>query len=222
MATYEDDGTWLWMSFVPEHKLILAQAIGERKQYMADQIIATTKERLNSSCIPLFVSDGLHQYTKALLKYYGYLKTYELTGKRGRPRSPEQVPLPGLNYAQVVKHRKGGKVIKVERKFIYGTSNDSKQISTSLIERQNLTLRQDNNRLSRKTIGFSKKIMGLKQQATLYSGYFNYCRKHRSLFSRDELGRKRFNTPMKSIGITDHVWSLNELLTYSYHIISTN
>ncbi len=55
------------------------------------------------------------------------------------------------------------------------------EISTSLLERQNLTLRQDNNRVSRKTIGFSKKLKGLYYQMRLYCTYSNFCREHEGL-----------------------------------------
>ena len=94
-------------------------------------------------------------------------------------------------------------------------------ISTSYIERQNLTCRQDNNRISRKTIGFSKKTVELDHQMTLYFANFNYCRKHRSLKYKDDQGKTKFNCPAKQAGLIDHVWSLHELLTFPYHKIET-
>jgi IS1 family transposase len=69
MEAYEDDGTWVWVSFASESRLVVAHAVGERKQYMADKVEETTKKRIAS--VPLFVSDGLKFYTKALLKSYG-------------------------------------------------------------------------------------------------------------------------------------------------------
>jgi len=75
MEEYEDDGTWVWLSYAPECCLIIAHHIGERKQKSADKIINTTKERLSS--LPLFSSDGLYFYKHALLKAYGYLKKFK-------------------------------------------------------------------------------------------------------------------------------------------------
>jgi len=94
---------------------------------------------------------------------------------------------------------------------------DPKDISTSLVERRNLTLRQDNNRIPRKTIGFSKRLDELDKQMTLYFAHFNFCRGHGSLIHLDCSGRKRKSSPAKECGLTDHNWSLRELLTYPYH-----
>ena len=220
MEEYEDDGTWIWVSFAPEYRLIIAHHIGKRKQKSADKIINTTKERLSS--LPLFSSDGLFFYTHALVKAYGYFKKFKHNGKRGRPKKPKWIPYLDLKYGQVVKHRNGGRLASVKKRIIFGKNINLKDISTSLLERQNLTFRQDNNRISRKTIGFSKEEFGLDDQITLYCAHFNFCRKHRSLSYFDEGGKKRLNSPAKEYGLIDHNWSLKELLTFPYHKTSTN
>lgn len=183
---------------VSESRLVVAHAVGERKQYMADKVVGVTKERLASR--PLFVTDGLQQYPKALLKHYGKL---------------------GLKYAQVIKYRQGRRLTKVVKKAIFGNGIDLRNISTSLIERLNLTLRQDNNRISRKTIGFSKKREWLDKQMTLYFANFNFCREHGSLKYEDENGCCKKNSPAKEQGLIDHNWTLRELLTHPYYITST-
>jgi hypothetical protein len=167
--------------------------------------------------VPLFVFEGLRFYTRALLKSYGKLVAFPKTGRRGRPRKPKLVHDSDLRYAQVIKVKAGGAIRKVKKKVIFGKDIDPKDISTSLVKRQNLTLRQDNNRISRKTIGFSKNISELDKQMTLYFAHFNFCRGHWSQISLYCLGRKRMNTPAKKCGLTDHNWSLRELLTYPYH-----
>lgn len=131
--------------------------------------------------------------------------------------------MPGvdLRYAQVIKFKAQGAVRKVNNKVVFGKDINPKEISTSLVERQNLTLRQDNNRISRKTIGFSKKIAELDKQMTLYFAQYNFCRGHGSLISLDRFERKRKNSLAKECGLTDHNWSLRELLTYPYHRMST-
>jgi IS1 family transposase len=202
-----------------ESRLVLSHVVGERSQKIADQLVTNTVKRLKS--IPLFVTDGLKLYTVALRKQYGMLKPFSPTGKRGRPRSPKLIVDELLKYAQVIKMRAKGNLKKVFKRIIFGENIDPKMISTSYIERQNLTCRQDNNRISRKTIGFSKKTEELDHQMTLYFANFNYCRKHRSLKYIDDQGKRKFNCPAKQAGLIDHIWDLHELLTYPYHKIET-
>lgn len=79
---------------------------------------------------------------------------------------------------------------------------DRKQICTSHVERQNLTMRTFLRRLTRLTMGFSKKLENLKHAIALHFAYYNFCRIHRSLRV----------TPAMEAGITDHVWTLDELI----------
>lgn len=93
------------------------------------------------------------------MKQYGVLREFPQNGKRGRPRKPKIVLSDDLKYAQVVKTRINGILKKVEKNIIFREDieqSEQSEISTTLLERQNLTFRQDNNRVSRKTIGFSK------------------------------------------------------------------
>jgi IS1 family transposase len=202
-----------------ESRLVLSHVVGERSQKIADQLVINTVKRLKS--IPLFATDGLKLYTIALRKQYGKLKQFAPTGKPGRPRRPRLIVDELLKYAQVIKMRAEGRLKKVFKRIIFGENIDTKMISTSYIERLNLTCRQDNNRISRKTIGFSKKTAELDHQMTLYFANFNYCRKHRSLKYNDDHGKIKFNCPAKQAGLIDHIWCLHELLTFPYHIIKT-
>ncbi len=83
-----------------------------------------------------------------------------------------------LRYAQVIKEREGGKLVKVHKKIIFGDKEDISQsdISTSHIERQNLTFRQENERLARKTIGFSKEDYWLERQMIFYMAFFDFMK----------------------------------------------
>lgn len=215
METFEDDGTWIWVSFAPQCRLILDIEVGPRQQCMADLLIEKTSHRLASS--PLFVSDGLPMYTQALLKTYGEQKTYLRTGLRGRPKGPEVVPQAHLKYAQVVKERQGRHLVNVSQRSIFGKNINPKSITTSHIERQKLTFRQDNNRISRKTIGFSRKIEQLKNHLTLFWAHFNFCRGHWSLMQRDETGITRRQSPAQNYGLIDHIWSMRDLLTFPFY-----
>jgi IS1 family transposase len=151
---YEDDGTWIWVSMAPESRTVLSHVVGERNQMMAREIVAKTAKRL--ACIPLFVTDGLRFYVEAFLEQYGQWIKYPPTGKRGRPRKDRLVPNEELRHAQVIKHRQEGRLIEVIKRAVFGNDIETELISTSLIERLNLTLRQDNNRrLSEKCITFT-------------------------------------------------------------------
>ncbi len=80
---------------------------------------------------------------------------------------------------------------------------DPKHISTSFVERQNLTMRTAMRRFTRLTNGFSKKLSHLKAAVALHFAYYNFCRVHSSLHV----------TPAMEAGITDHVWTVAELLS---------
>lgn len=87
-----------------------------------------------------------------------------------------------------------------ERKPVTGRP-DPKHISTSYIERQNLTMRMTMRRFTRLTNGFSKKVENHAYAVVLYTMHYNFCRIHQTLRC----------TPAMEAGITDHVWSLEEL-----------
>jgi len=213
MKNYEDDGSWIWVAFAPSCRLIIDFVIGPRKQYVADELVKSTAKRLSES-LPLFVTDGLKFYEKALLKQFGKIEEYPRTGMKGRPKIPNIVPFDDLSYAQVIKEKKGGKLQKIVKKTVFGKDIEKNKISTSLLERQNLTFRQENNRISRKTIGFSKKIEYLIKRMVLYCTHFNFCREHGGLTYKDEMGVKRKNTPAREVGITQSKWDLKKLLTF--------
>jgi hypothetical protein len=81
---------------------------------------------------------------------------------------------------------------------------DPKHISTSCVERQNLTMRMQLRRLTRLTNGFSRKLENLKAAVAVHFAYYNFCRVHSSLRV----------TPAMESGITDRVWSVRDLLSW--------
>ena len=166
---------------------IIGFIIGPRKQYVANKLVELVKKYLSEK-IPVFVTDGLDFYKGAILNAYGVVKEFPRTGKRGRPKKPRVIPPEDLKYAQVVKTRKGGMLEKVEKKVIFGEDIKQNEVSTTLIERQNLTFKKDNNRVSRKTIGFLKVKEWLEHQMKLYCTHFNFCRGHGGLRYKDERG----------------------------------
>jgi transposase-like protein/IS1 family transposase len=93
-------------------------------------------------------------------------------------------------------------VVDIITKVIHGNP-DPKRICTSIVERQNLTIRMQMRRFTRLTNAFSKKWENLKAALALFFAHYNFCRKHSSI---------RKQTPAMASGLTDHVWSISELL----------
>jgi IS1 family transposase len=226
MDCESEDERWIWVSFATEHRLILSAFLGDMTQKAANKVVKQTCDRINEDKLPLFVTDGRKYYQQALLDRYSYIEEFPKTGKRGRPKKPKQVPLKKLKYAQIVKKRDGGKLISVTKRIIFGDSetiNDS-DISTSHIERENLNLRQENKRLARKTLAYSKKDEWLQHSISLQKTTHNFTRPHFTLRKENPkkiTGKvwKKYDkiTPMMSIRLTKHIWTLKELLTYPYH-----
>jgi hypothetical protein len=210
--------------------LILAIVVGPRSQQNATTLIDRTAYVLGGQ-MPLFVSDGLDSYGVALLDRYHVTVTYPPTGKRGRPRAPEKKPIAELRYAQVVKKKEGRRLVSISRRIVYGDAQSipPQDINTSLIERLNLTLRRENSTLQRKTLSFAKDEPEFRAHLALQVAYYHFVRPHLSL--RQDISaepekklscRWQKRTPAMAAKITNHVWSLPELLKFRPYIISTN
>jgi hypothetical protein len=87
------------------------------------------------------------------------------------------------------------------RKAIISGAPDHNHVSTSYVERQNLTMRMSMRRFTRLTNGFSKKLENLEHAVALHYMHYNFCRIHQTLRV----------TPAMEAGISDHVWSLDEV-----------
>jgi hypothetical protein len=92
-----------------------------------------------------------------------------------------------------------GEVVSIEYRRVAG---DPREISTSFIERQNLTIRMQQRRFTRLTNAFSKKFEHHVAAFALYAAWYNFCRVHQTLRI----------TPAMQLGVTDHVWSIGELI----------
>jgi IS1 family transposase len=210
---------WVWVAVDPITKLILHAVIAKRTKPHAKRFIEGLAAKL-SGPPPLFTSDELPHYQTALAEYYSTVIPAPPTGKRGRPKNPMVQIDPQLHYATVHKTRDNGKVVNVERRIIFGKEQDintilaqspvSHTINTAYVERNNLNLRQHSRRLTRKTNGFSKVKRNLEAQVILVMAYYNFVLSHGSLKIKGQGER----TPAMAAGITDHQWSMMELLTY--------
>ena len=120
------------------------------------------------------------------------------------------------------KQRKQGHVVSVETAQIYGTKDVlaltlesslvSNTINTSFVERQNRTDRHLNARKARKTLEFSKESIYHVSQSWLSMTYYNFCWYHKSL----RIGTMKYihRSPMMALGVTDHIWLIEEMVTY--------
>lgn len=215
----------------PQYRLTLTAVVGNRNLFAARRLLRATRRCLAKGTWPLFTSDALRHYAQVLLEVFGVWRRFPRTGKRGRPRQPVRVPHPLLAYAQVHKRREAGRIVEVNRSVIFGVDavvqaqaqalrRANGRINTAYVERNNLTLREENGRLSRKTLACSKNRRALQDHVDFWRAYANLVRVHRALRSPagQESGPKRWiaRTPAMVAGVVDHVWSLEELLTFNH------
>jgi IS1 family transposase/transposase-like protein len=223
----EDGRQWVWISFAPEFRLILAAFVGPRTFASALQLIQMTAAVVLG--VPCFFSDGFSCYLSALIEVYHSLKTFPRTGKQGRPKQPVKEPHPDLVYGQVVKKKRQGRL----QELVYHVCCGAKRleelglsISTSLLERLNLTLRHALAPLVRKSWSFCKDRNQMRRRVVFFQAFYNFARPHMSLrlpLPEQELHASgliqpkwRHRTPGMAAGLTDHVWTFRELLTAKF------
>jgi transposase-like protein/IS1 family transposase len=226
----EDGRQWVWISFAPEVRLILGAFVGPRTFESALQLIQMTAAVVLG--VPCFFSDGFSCYLSALIEVYHTLKTFPRTGRPGRPKRPVKDPHPDLVYGQVIKKKRQGRL----QELVYRVRCGSRRlehlrlsISTSLIERLNLTLRHALAPLVRKSWSFCKDRTQMRRRVVLFHAFYNFARPHMSL--RMPLPAQEphasgciqpkwcHRTPGMAAGLTDHVWTFRELLTVKFEPI---
>jgi len=161
---------------------------------------------------PPMATDGKGAYREAMVETWGAVPE---PPERGRHPVPKQ-PKAGWHYLQVVKHRSGGRLVEVEIEVIYGdqTTPDLVGANTAYVERTNLTSRQMNGRLVRKTLSFSKQLEMLKASSVWEDMVYNLTRPVKTLRLEVNEDKRRFQprSPVMAAGLTDHLWTIKELL----------
>lgn len=187
---------WTWTALDPDSKLMVAWKVGERDEATAHafmRLVArrvrkpkSTKDRLQ------ITTDGLSHYLTAVEDAFGWGK---------------------VDYAQVVKEY--GTYVeneRGERRYSPSTCTgytitpimgnpDPEHISTSHVERSNLTIRMQQRRFTRLTNGFSRKMENLERAVSLHFMHYSFCRRHQTIKT----------TPAFKAGVADHVWTLREI-----------
>ena len=223
---------WVWTAIDPVSKLLIAVAVGERSLAMAQGFVHQVVRRLAPGGWPLFLSDGYQDYGTALLTHFGQW----LQPPRRQPKGPAPKPRwcahPRLLYAQVIKQCRRRRLVRLIQRVIFGAKTEINQllakhgwhINTAFVERLNLTLRQHVAAIGRRVITLAKTESGLRQQLYLFQAYYNLCLPHASLrqvllpgapASRPRSAKRwQGATPAMAAGLTDHAWSVRELLLF--------
>lgn len=178
--------TWTWIAIDADSKLIPSWHVGKRDASDAYWFIHDLKNRLANRV--QLTSDGHRPYLEAVESAFGSDIDYSML-----------IKLYGHEPTQEARYSPP-KCIGARRRKIIGKP-DRNLISTSYVERQNLTLRMQNRRFTRLTNAFSKKLENHKHMLAIYFMHYNFCRIHQTLRV----------TPAMEAGISDHVWSLQEI-----------
>jgi IS1 family transposase len=223
---------WVWVALDPVSKLLLTIDVGDRTLAMAQGVVHQVVQVLAPGCVPLFLTDGFKEYATALLAHFGQWVQPPRRQATGPVPKPRWMPLPQLRYAQVVKSYRRRRVVRVSHRVVFGTlaaveqvlAAQSWHINTAFIERINLTIRQHVAAVGRRVMTLCKGEDGLHQQLALYQTYYNFCLPHASLrqslphpeptHGSGSAKRWRPRTPAMAAGLTDHVWTLREVLRF--------
>jgi len=224
--------SWVWTAMDPESKLLLVVDIGDRTLAMAQRVVHHVTQVLAPDCAPLFLTDGFREYLTALLTHYGQWVQPERRQAKGPLLKACWMPRPGLLYAQVVKPVRRRRLVRVTHRVVFGTLEAVQQvlaacgwqINTAFVERLNLDLRQHVAAIGRRVATLCKGEDGLRHQLALFQTYHNFCLPHTSLHQplpqplptngTGSAKQWRPSTPAMAAGLTDHVWSLREVLLY--------
>jgi hypothetical protein len=150
-----------------------------------------------------------------MVEVYGQVPEYS---GHGRPPTRKR-PQAGWQYLQVIKRRQHGRVVGTRLRVVYGDPKEVLELlgkSTAYVERTHLTMRLFNSRLVRKTVAYSKNLDLHKAAATWEDAIYNLVRPVRTLrlaVKDDPLRRWLPRTPAMASGLTDHIWTVKELLT---------
>src|SRR5579863_4923292 len=185
---------WVYVAIDAETKLIPSFYVGKRFRPDTAAFLWDLNQRLANRV--QLTTDGLNHYTVSVPECFGtdvdFAQLVKIFGDYGQ--GPDARYSPPKITETISKVRQG--------------DPEPDQISTSFVERQNLTMRMQMRRFTRLTNAFSKKLSHLKAAVALHFAYYNFCRVHSSLRI----------TPAMEAGLTDHVWSVAELLGQQHAI----
>jgi IS1 family transposase len=182
------------------------------------------KMRSASSPIPVFISDDWDAFGEGLVNVYGKIEFPKYKGI-GRKPLPKLIPLEDLKYIKILKKKVKNYVVETIQRVIFGDPREIFEtfgadldgyIGTSYVERINLTIRTSLARFIRKGMNFSKTIKMHQKTFDVFQAWYNFIKPHDSLKLQIDSGNRKWfqRTPAMAEKITDHIWSLKELLTF--------
>ncbi len=180
---------YIYIAMDSTAKTILSWLVGKRNYRNTQRFVDDVRHRVLN--VPEVSTDGYIPYQKAINYAFDTEAVHGIVDKQTVIFAGD-----GDEDGYYAKEQ----LVKVERTPISG---NPKHISTSFIERQNLTLRMSQRRLTRLTNGLSKKFENHCAAVALYATYYNFCRVHETLRV----------TPAMHLGVTDHIWTTSELVT---------
>lgn len=183
---------WTYIALDADTKLIPSFRVGKRNAENTNAFIADLKSRLNTR--PQITSDGLALYIDAIEAAFGHDVDYGQVIK-----SYEAEPAGAGRYSPP-------KVTSVEKAIVFGDP-DLESMSTSFVERQNLTMRMQIRRMTRLTNAFSKLTRNHKAATALHIAHYNFVRRHQTLRT----------SPAMAAGVTETLWSMDQLLDAALH-----
>ena len=225
-AADKDKGDqWDHTAIDAESRLIISVVPGRRTLASCESVVQAVKDKTGARTDLLLTSDEHSSYQTAIAKVY---KVPEPASKdkavdAKESTEPKNKLPPDLCYATVRKTREKGRVVEIVIALVIGVvsllrdyltrSRVSNTVNTAFVERQNGTDRGQNSRKRRKTYGFSKKldVHHAMTYFTLYS--YNFCWPVRTLATHNG-SQKVKRTPAMAAGLTDHIWSIEEWVTY--------
>jgi hypothetical protein len=195
-------------------RLRVARGIAKTETEASREAFQTLKYRGHPDAPPPLISDGWGGIDDALIEVYGQVPPY-----KGRGRRPTRKrPVSGWQYVQMIKQRKKGRVVGIKIRVVFGDPDATLQLlghSTAYIERTHLTMRHFNGRLARKTLAFSKEVAMYQASATWEDLIYNVARPLKTLrveATGDPRRRWRPRSPAMAAGLTEHIWTVKELL----------
>jgi len=195
-------------------RLRVARGIAKTETEASLEVFQTLKRRGHPEAPPPTVSDGWGGIDDAMVEVYGIVPEYRGVGRPPTRKRPQE----GWQYLQVVKQRENGRVVDVKLRVIFGNEKEVLALlgkSTAYIERTHLTMRLFNGRLTRKTLAFSKLLEMYRASAAWQDIMYNLARPLKTLRVRIYGHPKRRwkpRTPAMAAGLTDHIWTVKELL----------
>ena len=195
-------------------RLRLARGIAKTETQAATEVFQILKRRGHPDAPPATISDGWGGIDDAMVEVYGRVPEYQGVGRPPTRKRPQ----PGWQYVQAVKQREKGRVIGVELRVVWGDPIQTLGLlgqSTSYIERTHLTMRLFNGRLARKTLAFSKDVGMYRASAAWEDLVYNLARPLKTLrvaILGDPKRKWVQRSPAMASGLTDHIWTVKELL----------